>query len=272
MTMQKPSASVRQQKILQLLASREEVSVAELAERFRVAAMTIWRDLDVLVQGGRVTRTHGGALLAAPSVAAFAFQERRQSRMVEKTAIGRAAAQLVKPGMTVILDTGTTTLEVARALGGIPRLKVLTSSLAVASTLLTHDDLELVLLGGTVSKGSPDLTGALTEDNLAAFRADLAFIGADALDQRGFYTSSQEIAGVSRAIIASAQRTMLVADSGKFGSTAFVRIAGWQAIDGLLIDDGLSADARRWGKRTLKNLLLAPASGPEKRGGRYGSA
>ena len=260
MILSKPSASVRQQRILQLLSGREEVSVAELAQRFRVASMTVWRDLDVLEQAGRITRTHGGARLAAPSVAAFAFQARRQARIAEKTAIGRAAARLVKPGMTVILDTGTTALEVARALGGVPSLKVLTSSLAVASALLAHDELELVLLGGTVSKGSPDLSGTLTEDNLAAFRADLAFIGADALDQRGFYTRSQEIAGVSRAIIASAQRTILVADSGKFGRSAFVRIAGWEAIDDWLTDDGLPAGARHWGQRTLRNLVLAPAN------------
>lgn len=264
MTMKKPSASVRQQNILQLLAGREEASVAELAEHFRVASMTIWRDLAVLEQAGRVTRTHGGALLAAPSVAAFAFQERRQSQMIEKAAVGRTAAQLVKPGMTVILDTGTTTLEVARALGGIPRLKVLTSSLAVASALLAHDDLELVLLGGTVSKGSPDLSGALTEDNLAAFRADLAFIGSDAMDKRGFYTSSQQIAGVSRAIIASAHQTILVADSSKFGKTAFVRIAGWEAIYGMVMDDGLSMDTRRWGEQSLKCLMVAPTGTPEK--------
>jgi len=220
--------------------------------------MTIWRDLEVLERENRITRTHGGALLSAPVVAAFAFHERRQSHMAEKTAIARAAVQRVQPGMTLILDTGTTTMEVARALGGIARLKVLTSSLAVASILLTHDDLELVLLGGTVSKGSPDLSGALTVDNLAAFRADLAFIGADAMDKRGIYTSNQSIARASRAMIASAQRTILVADSSKFGNTAFVCIAAWHAIDGLLTDDRLSADARRWGERSLRNLTLAP--------------
>ena len=269
--MKRTSAWVRQQEILRALAGRDEVGAAKLAGLFHVTSMTIWRDLEVLERKGRIIRTHGGALLAAPSVAAFAFQDRRQVMLAEKTAIGLAAARLVKPGMTVILDTGTTTLEVARALGGIPRLKVLTSSLAIASALLAHADLELVLLGGTVSKGSPDLSGALTEKNLASFRAELAFVGADALGPRGFYTNSQEIAGVSRAIIASAQRTILVADSAKFGSTAFVRIAGWDAIAGWLTDAGLSAAARKWGVRTLNMLLLATPEAPSGAGNACGN-
>ncbi|MEI8243037.1 MAG: DeoR/GlpR family DNA-binding transcription regulator [bacterium] len=257
--MKTASASVRQQKILQALAGREEVSAVALARQFRVTPMTIWRDLEVLGHAKRITRTHGGALLSAPVVAAFAFHARQQCHLAEKIAIGRTASQLVKPGMTVILDTGTTTLEVARALGGIPRLKVLTSSLAIASALLTHDDLELVLLGGTVSKGSPDLCGALTEDNLATFRADLAFVGADAMDKHGLYTRNQGIARVSRAMIANAQRTILVADSSKFGRTAFVRITAWDAVDGWVTDNELPADARRWANKAVRSLVQVSA-------------
>lgn len=262
--MKKTSASLRRQGILQLLSGREEVGAAELAVRFHVTAMTIWRDLDVLAQEGRITRTHGGAMLAASSVVAFAFQARRQAQMAQKRAIARAAAQWVKPGMTVILDTGTTTLEVARVLGGIPRLKVLTSSLAIASALLAHGDMELVLLGGTVSKDSPDLYGPVTEDNLAAFRADLAFVGADALDARGFYTSSLPIVRVSRAMIASAQRAILVADSSKFGHNAFVRIAGWNRIDTVITDDGLAPKALSWLRKCVRNHTLAPVCDQKK--------
>jgi len=261
--MKEQSSLLRRQRILQALAGREEVSAAALASRFHVTTMTIWRDLEVLERAKRITRTHGGALLSAPVVAAFAFQARQQCHLAEKAAIGRAAARQVKPGMTIILDTGTTTLEVARALGGIARLKVLTSSLAIASVLLANDALELVLLGGTVSPGSPDLSGALTEDNLAEFRADLAFVGADAMDQHGLYTRNQGIARVSRAMIANAQRTLLVADSSKFGRTAFVRFAAWDAVDGWVTDDELPADARRWAKKTVRNVVQVPAGDKE---------
>lgn len=261
--MKPPTSAARQKAMVEMLAGRDAMSVAELAVHFRVAPMTVRRDLDALARQGRITRTHGGALLAAPSVVAFRFQERRQSRLAEKAAIARAAAALVQPGMTVILDTGTTTLEVARALGGVPGLKVLTSSLAVASALLAHSDLELVLLGGTVNKGSPDLSGPLTEENLAQFRADVAFIGADALDAGGLYTSSQEIARVSRAMIASARRAILVADSSKFDRTSFVRFAGWGEVDLLLTDARLPAAARRWVRQKVAAHQRIPLGGKE---------
>ncbi|MCE9613932.1 MAG: DeoR/GlpR family DNA-binding transcription regulator [Lentisphaerae bacterium] len=261
-SIRKAGASVRRQRILEALAGKAEVGVSELVARCRVTDMTIRRDLAQLEQQGRLTRTHGGAMLAAPAMVAFAFQRRQQVHLAEKTAIAREAARLIQPGMTVILDTGTTTLEVARHLGGVPGLKVLTSSLAIASALLAHPDLELVLLGGTVSAHSPDLTGLLTEDNLASFRADLAVIGADAADARGLYTSSQPIARVSRAMIANAARTVLVADSSKFGKTAFTRFAGWRQIHQLVTDDGLPAVARRWiPKATRCRLVKSGARG-----------
>lgn len=255
----KAGASVRRQRILEALAGKAEVGVAALAARCRVTEMTIRRDLAELERQGRLTRTHGGAMLAAPAMVAFAFQRRQQVHLAEKTAIAREAARLIRPGSTVILDTGTTTLEVARQLGGVPGLKVLTNSLAIASALLAHPDLELVLLGGTVSAHSPDLTGSLTEDNLASFRADLAVIGADAVDARGLYTSSQPIARVSRAMIANATQTLLVADSSKFGSTAFTRFAGWAQIHLVLTDDGLPVAARRWVRKAVQCRMVKAA-------------
>jgi len=253
--------SVRAEKIAGLLGRREEVSVAELAETFGVAAMTIRRDLDALAREGRVTRTHGGALLAAPGAATFEFEDRRQSHPAEKRAVARAAAEMIEPGMTVILDTGTTTLELARLLGGIPDLTVVTSSLAIASALFAVPGIELTLLGGTVNRSSPDLSGVLTVDNLKTLHADVAFVGADGADANGYSTSSMDIAQVSRAIIGSADRKILLADSSKFGTRAFVRIARWDALDHVIVDDGLPARPRRWLKKAVKKLTLAPVVG-----------
>ncbi len=251
-------------KILDALSGSGEVSVADLSEKFNVSTMTIRRDLEFLERQSLLTRTHGGAIIAPPSVAAFEFQESRKSQMAEKNAIAQAAARLVKPGMTVIIDTGTTTLELAHALRGIKGIKVLTSSLAIASALLAHDGIELVLLGGTVNRNSPDLSGPLTESNISAFRAELAFIGADAADNRGFYTDSQQIAQVSRAMIASAQKVILLLDSSKFEKTNFVRIAGWGNVDMLFVDEHLNAKTVKWLKKTIKNYSLAPIATKEK--------
>lgn len=244
--MKSASASLRSQEILDLLSTRPEVSVSELATQFGVTPMTIRRDLDALEKLGRVARTHGGAMLAAPSVAAFSFQARCQTHMAQKRAIAADAAGLVEPGMTIILDTGTTTLEVARTLTGYGGLKVLTSSLAIASALFAQEGVELVLLGGTVSRDRPELYGPLTESNLETFRAGIAFIGADAADKRGLYTDNQATARVTQAIIASAKRVVLVADSSKFGQTSFVHFAGWDAIDTLIVDDSLPGESKRY--------------------------
>ncbi|HOS43352.1 MAG TPA: hypothetical protein PK794_06650, partial [Armatimonadota bacterium] len=171
---------------------------------------------------------------------------RRRERIAEKQAIARAAAALVEPGMTLVLDTGTTTLEVARAIVGVPDLTVLTSSLAIASALYGRENISLILLGGGVRQHSPDLSGPLTEENLRRFRTHLAVLGADAADRDGLYTADQAIAAVSRAMIASAEETVLVADSDKFAKRAFVHFADWAEITHLVTDSGLGKDDQRW--------------------------
>ena len=164
--------------------------------------------------------------------------------------------EVVKPGMTVVLDTGTTTLEVARALAGIPDLRVLTSSLAIASALQAHDNLELVLLGGSLRRQSPDLSGPLTEENLRQFRPDLAILGADAVDRDGAYTADLGVASLSRAMIAGAQASCLVADSSKFARRAFVQFAPWELIDHLVTDTGLGPEERAWATDTIRSVHL----------------
>jgi DeoR/GlpR family transcriptional regulator of sugar metabolism len=236
----------RHQKILDRLHQQGEVTVQELAEAFGVTPMTIRRDLDFLAEQNRLTRTHGGAMRSTPAVIEFAFLERNRERIAEKQAIARAAAALVEPGMTLVLDTGTTTLEVARAIAGVPDLTVLTSSLAIASALYGRENIALILLGGNVRRNSPDLSGPLTEANLRCFRPHLAILGADALDSDGLYTSDQAIAAVSRAMIASAEETILVADSDKFTRRAFVHFACWLEITHLVTDNSVGEDARRW--------------------------
>lgn len=238
--------TTRHQKILDLLRQRGEATVSELAEVFGVAPMTIRRDLELLARQQQVTRTHGGAMAASRAVAEFAFLERARERLAEKAAIARAAAALIEPGMTLVLDTGTTTLEVARALASVPDVRVLTSSLAIAAALYACANIDLVLLGGRVRRHSPDLIGPVTEDNLRRFRVQLAILGADALDRDGIYTDDLGVAGVSRAMIAGAEDVVLVADSSKFTRRAFAQFADWTQVRRLITDAGASADDRRW--------------------------
>ncbi|MCF6284222.1 MAG: DeoR/GlpR family DNA-binding transcription regulator [Candidatus Hydrogenedentes bacterium] len=256
-TQKKQTATTRRSAILERLSAVGEVFVIELASDFEVTPMTIRRDLEALEGERALTRTHGGAIFSKKSVAEFAFLERNRTSIEEKQAIARATAALVEPGMRIVIDTGTTTLEVARALGGIERLQVLTSSLAVASALHTHSNVSVVLLGGDVGKDSPDLNGSLTEDNLRKFRVPLAILRADVLDERGLYTTDLGIARVSEAMIDVAEDTVLVADSRKFSRTSFVKFADWSQIGHLVTDRGVTRNHRVWLKDCVKDVRYA---------------
>lgn len=250
----------RQQTILQLLGGGRELSVDELARHFGVASVTIRRDLEALAATAAVTRTHGGAVLAQAGVVEFRFRERAQEQLAAKQALAGFMAGVVKAGMSVVLDTGTTTLAVARALGAVGRLQVLTTSLAIASALQAHEQLDLVLLGGSVRQGSPDLSGPLTEENLRRFRPDLAIVGADALDAGGAYTGDLGVAAISAAMLAGAHERWLVADSTKFARQSLVHFAGWHDLDHLVTDTAVPAEARAWLREAGPELhLVAPA-------------
>lgn len=247
----------RRQAILEQLRGGREIAVEQLARQYGVSPITIRRDLDALALEGPITRTHGGAMLSRAGVVEFSFLQRTQEQVDRKRAIARYIAGIVQPGTTVVLDTGTTTLEVARALAGTANLRVLTSSLAIAAALHAQEHLELVLLGGCVRHTSPDLSGPLTEENLRQFRPDMAILGADALDREGAYTCDLGVAGISRAMIACARESWLVVDSTKFARQAFVRFATWDRIGHLVTDEGVSKKDRKWAAKAVGTLHLA---------------
>jgi DeoR/GlpR family transcriptional regulator of sugar metabolism len=247
----------RQQGILELLRNHGEVSVQDLSDHFEVAHMTIRRDLAALEGGGDLLRTHGGAILSRAAVIEFAFVEKGRQNAEAKRAIAAEVATMVRPGMSVTLDTGTTTLEVARAIAPVKDLRVLTSSLAIASTLYAHENIELILLGGTARKGSPDLSGWITEENVKRFRVDLAVLGADGVCTDGAFTTDVNIARVSQAIISGAKQVVMAVDHSKFDTAAFVKLADWSTIDSVVTDSKLAPKPRRWLMQSVKDVRFA---------------
>ncbi len=250
----------RHAKILDRLAADGEASVQALADGFGVSVMTIRRDLAELEARGELTRTHGGAMLSRAGIIEFSFKDKAERNADEKHAIAREAAKLVGSGMTLTLDTGTTTLEVARAIAHIPGITVLTSSLAIASALYGRPNISLVLSGGAVRTGSPDLSGWLTEENLKRFRVDLACIGADGADREGVFTTDVNVARVSQAMLASAHETVLVADHTKFEKPAFVRFAPWSDINRVITGTATPSRMRTWLEKAVQNVTYADHS------------
>ena len=236
----------RQSQIQQALTAEDHLSITELADRFAVSEMTIRRDLDKLAAVGVLQRTHGGAVPTERMVFEFDFAARRQEHLRQKRAIARIAAALVEPGQRIILDTGTTTLELACLLKDLDELTVITPSLAVASVLHFADGVEVVLLGGTMIKRSCDLTGALTETNLQMFSADIAFQGADGIGLEGtLYSADMGVAKVDQMIRRQVRQTYVLADSSKIGKTALVANGHIGNVEALITDGGFSPERQK---------------------------
>jgi DeoR/GlpR family transcriptional regulator of sugar metabolism len=258
------NALTRQQRILERLHARGECPVADLAAACAVSGMTIRRDLDALAAAGKAIRTHGGAAPAGRVVFDFQFLRRAEAHAAAKAAIAAAAAGLVADGQSVLLDSGTTTLAVARALQARRRLTIITTALPVASALQYAGDIDVVLLGGTVRRESPDLGGALTEANLEQLQADYAFIGADAVDAQGnAYNHALDVARMLTKMTAAARRVYVVADSSKLGRTALARFGNVRHWAGLITDRGLPrALARRYRQAGVQLILAPPPTTP----------
>jgi len=238
--------NTRQKRIIDVLTKHGEVMVQDLATQMGVTTMTIRRDLDALEHDGQLIRTHGGAVLSNAGIIEFAFKRKSEENAEEKQAIAKKVAALVQPGMALTLDTGTTVLEVAKAIAGIDDLTVLTSSLAIASALYARDNVELVLLGGKARKGSPDLTGWLTEENLKHFRVNMAVLGADGANEDGVFTSDESVARVSQAMIGCAEKAVLAADHTKFGKASFLKYASWNDFDYVVTGSRTLPGAEPW--------------------------
>lgn len=255
-------ATTRQKRILERLNGAGEVDSLALAGELGVSAMTIRRDLDVLARAGRAVRTHGGAALAGRVVFDFQFLRRTEDQAAAKAAIALRAASRVQDGQSVLLDSGTTTLAVARALRDRRRLTVITTSLPIASELQYCASIELVLLGGTLQHESPDLIGPLTEANLETLRADVAFVGADAVGTDGaVYNRSMAVARMLERMTAAARQVYVVADHTKLGQTALARFGQASHWNGLITDRvpvELGAPLRRAGV----NLMVAAPGRP----------
>jgi DeoR/GlpR family transcriptional regulator of sugar metabolism len=226
-------AAQRRQLILQVVRSGRGAGVVELAQRFDVSEMTVRRDLAQLADQGMLTRVHGGAVTTREEPP---FAEIAVERLDEKERIGRAAAELVRDGQTIMVDIGTTTLQLARHLRD-RELTVITSNLAVLEELLPCEGIELVSLGGVVRRNYRSLVGVLAEDALRQLSADMAFLGASGIrrDLAVMDTTMVEVP-IKRGMIAASERVVLLADSEKFSMGGVVRICGAEELDVVVTD------------------------------------
>jgi DeoR/GlpR family transcriptional regulator of sugar metabolism len=236
--------NTRQSEIVDLLQKEERVSVRRLAHKFDVSPMTIRRDMAMLEEQGFLIRTHGGGLPTGKlRLLQRAFPHFSVSP--QKVAVGKLAASQVQSGQTVMVDSGTTTLEVARNLPTDMDITVATTSIWVAQELY-GSSFHLVLFGGFIRERFPSTYGPLTEAMLKDFHVDVLFIGCEGADSKdGFYASDLLTLGLEQQMISISDRVVVVTESTKFGRKAFVRYATINQVDALVTDPGLSPTDRK---------------------------
>lgn len=233
-------AEERKTEILQLMESGKPVKVGDLSLRFDVSESTIRRDLQELENAGLIQRTHGGAISVQSSFE-LSYQEKEIRFYEEKQKIAKAAAELVKDGETVFLDTGTTTLQIAYALRG-KAITVATNSMDIAQVFLDDLQVEVIVLGGSLRKPIRSLVGFLTNEMLSRLHFDKVFLAANAVDpELGVTTPNLTEAETKSHMVKAGSEVFLVVDHSKLWEKAMCKICSLSEINLLIIDDGLDA-------------------------------
>ncbi len=247
-TNRKISRNKRLELIRQELLDNSEITTEKLTRKFKVSGMTIHRDIEQLVVAGEAVRTYGGAALAQRLTFQFTFQDKQQQQQQQKKQIAQEALKHIKDGQAITLDTGTTTLQIARELIGKRKVIIITTSLAIVSEVQFAPDIKVILLGGFLRSGSPDMHGPLTEQNIDQFKTDVVFMGADAIDSNGnTYTDDLRVVNLDKTMAANASKIIVVADSGKFGASAMCEVLKPKDYDLIITDNKIN-------KNVLKQL------------------
>ncbi len=230
----------RQRAILDMLDARNSLTVSELVAQFGVSEMTIRRDLSLLERKGLLRRVHGGAISARGRAFEPPYHARSDHQPLAKQRIGKVAASFVNDGDSLILDVGTTTLEVARELLYKQNLTIITPSLWIANLLADHAGIRLILTGGILRSGELSMVGHLAERIFQEFYVDKLFLGAGGVDlQAGLTEYNLEDTLVKKAMLKSAKEVILVADATKFNRVAFTSIAPLNVVDRIVTDDSI---------------------------------
>jgi DeoR/GlpR family transcriptional regulator of sugar metabolism len=187
----------------------------------------------------------------------FDFVERRTRNHKAKQAIAAEAAKYIRPGQRIILDTGTTTLELACLLRDMADLTVITPSLAVASVLQFSTGIQTILLGGGIRKGSPDLTGVVTEKVLDMLMVDIVFQGADGIGLNGeMFSTDMQVAQVDSKMRQRAEKTYILCDSSKIGKPEFASNGSLAEVDALITDSDISKEHLKSLKKLCKEIII----------------
>lgn len=237
----------RRRDILEQIKKNGEVLITDLSRQFNVSEVTIRNDLEYLERKNLVMRARGGAIDAENHVGIDqSILDKNKLHALEKMAIGRRSVQLIRENETIILDSGTTTAEIAKNLDGFRHLTVITNALNIANLLIGQPNINLIVPGGVLRQNSMSLIGPMAEKSLSNFYVDKAFISTDGFDTRqGIFTPNIEEASLNVVMITIAKEVILVTDSSKFTRKSLVFICGLDKIKTVVTDKGILPDDKK---------------------------
>ncbi|MBI6120132.1 DeoR/GlpR family DNA-binding transcription regulator [Salegentibacter maritimus] len=235
----------RHQIIIEKITKDGQVKVQDLCDEFDVSSVTVRKDLKFLEEKGLLYRMHGGATHTNPYTTDRHVNEKEKIHLSEKMGIGEVAAKMVTANDSILIASGTTVLSLAKNIKPLENLTVITSALNVALELNQHIEIEVIQLGGILRKRSSSVTGLYAENNLSDFSCSKLFLGVDGIDlEFGLTTANMMEARLNREMIKVSQKTIVLADSTKFGKRGFGRICGFDSIDEIITDSGISKFTR----------------------------
>jgi DeoR family transcriptional regulator, fructose operon transcriptional repressor len=249
-------AEERRDRLLELVRVRRFASLPELAEELAVSESTVRRDLDQLEEQGSARRIHGGVLYTGASPKLPHFDAQQPGEWEKKKSIAAAALQLIEDGDSILLDGGSTTYELARLLVGRP-LHVVTNSLPVANLFASDSMSDLVLIGGNICPRTGVARGPVTDRMLATVRVRKTIFSVAGICDEGFFNNDLLLVETERAMMRTAAKVIVVADSTKFGHQSLTHLCELDAVQHLVVDAGIAPEWRDKVRAAGVNLIIA---------------
>ncbi|AIP98128.1 DeoR family transcriptional regulator [Salmonella enterica] len=251
--------SERRELIIQRLRQQGSVQVSDLSVLFGVSTVTIRNDLAFLEKQGIAVRAYGGALICDSNTSCMepSVEDKSSLNTALKRSIARAAVELIKPGHRVILDSGTTTYEIARLMRKHTDVIAMTNGMNVANALLEAEGVELLMTGGHLRRQSLSFYGDQAEHSLQNYHFDMLFLGVDAIDlERGISTHNEDEARLNRRMCEVAEKIIVVTDSSKFDRSSLHKIVDTQRIDMIIVDEGIPVESLEGLRKSGIDVIL----------------
>lgn len=247
----------RREKIYDYILANGNVTVLELSKKLDVSEVTIRKDLTFLEKQGLIDRTFGGAIVKSPIIHEQSYVEKEKYMTNEKHLVGKKAAEFVKPNSTIVLDAGTTVMEMAKNLVNVEGLKVITSDLKIGLFLSNFSNIDVTLIGGKVSMKSKECIGVETCKVVEKYNADACFLGCDAFDTNGdFMTTSIEKMYLKNTYMSISEKSFMLATSDKYGKKSMIKVCNFTKLTGIVIDGQSEKLIKDFDKLDIDNCVF----------------